>query len=56
VTLTIVEAAKSLGISESSFRTLVLPELRVVQAGPRLKLVRVGELDRWAERHEAIGG
>jgi len=54
VTLTIVEAAASLGISESSFRSLVLPELRVVCAGPRLKLVRVEELDRWARRREAL--
>jgi hypothetical protein len=56
VTLTIVEAAAALGISESSFRTLVLPDLRVVHAGPRLKLVRIVELDRWAERREAVGG
>jgi hypothetical protein len=56
VTLTIAEAAFALGISESSFRTLVLPDLRVVQAGPRLKLVRISELDRWAERREALGG
>jgi hypothetical protein len=55
VTLTIIEAAEALGISESSFRTLVLPNLRVVHAGPRLKLVRLVELDRWAERREAIG-
>jgi hypothetical protein len=38
--LTIAEAAGALGISESSFRTLVLPEIRVVCVGPRLKLVR----------------
>lgn len=54
VTLTIAEAASALGISESSFRALVLPDLRVVCAGPRLKLVRVAELDRWAQRLEAI--
>ena len=54
VTLTIAEAASALGISESSFRALVLPDLRVVCAGPRLKLVRVAELDRWAQRLEAL--
>ena len=55
VTLTLAEAAAALGISESSFRRYVLPELRVVSAGPRLTLVRVSELDRWAQRFEAIG-
>jgi hypothetical protein len=54
VTLTLVEAASALGVSEASFRRHVLPELRVVQAGPRLKLVRVAELDRWAQRLEAL--
>ena len=34
--------------------TFVLPELRVVQASPRLMLVRVAELERWATRREAI--
>jgi hypothetical protein len=32
----------------------VLPDLRVVCAGPRLKLVRVAEIDRWAQRVEAL--
>ena len=32
----------------------VLPNLRVVHAGPRLKLVRIVELDRWAQRLEAL--
>jgi hypothetical protein len=54
VTLTLVEAASALGVSEASFRRHVLPELRVVRAGPRLKLVRVAELDRWAQRLEAL--
>jgi len=54
VALTIVEAATAIGISEASFRRHVLPHLRVVHAGPRLKLVRVVELDRWAQRHEAL--
>lgn len=55
VTLTIVEAAESLGVSEASFRRHILPNLRVVSAGPRLTLIRVAELDRWAEKREAIG-
>lgn len=54
VALTIAEAAAAIGVSESSFRRYVLPNLRVVQAGPRLTLVRISELDRWAERREAL--
>ena len=54
VALTIAEAAAAIGISESSFRRYVLPNLRVIQAGPRLTLVRINELDRWAERREAL--
>jgi excisionase family DNA binding protein len=54
VTLTISEAAAALGISNDTFRRFVLPELRVVQASPRLILVRVAELERWATRREAL--
>jgi hypothetical protein len=56
VTLTIVEAAASLGVSEASFRRHILPSLRVVAAGPRLTLIRVSELDRWASKREVISG
>lgn len=52
--LTISEAAAALGISNDTFRRFVLPELRVVQASPRLMLVRVAELERWATRREAL--
>jgi excisionase family DNA binding protein len=54
VTLTISEAAAALGISNDTFRRFVLPELRVVQASPRLMLIRVAELERWATRREAL--
>lgn len=54
MTLTIGEAAAALGISNDTFRRFVLPELRVVQASPRLTLVRVAELERWATRREAL--
>ncbi len=54
VALTLVEAATAIGVSESSFRRYVLPDLRVIQAGPRLTLVRLAELDRWLERRQAI--
>ena len=45
---------ETIGVSESSFRRYVLPELRVVQAGPRLTLVRITELDRYLEQHQAL--
>jgi hypothetical protein len=56
VTLTIAESASALGVSEASFRRHNLPNLRVVAAGPRLTLIRVSELDRWAEKREVISG
>ena len=49
VALTVAEAAEAVGISESSFRRYLLPELRVVAVAPRLTLVRVTELDRFLE-------
>jgi hypothetical protein len=54
VALKVEEAAASIGMSESSFRRHVLHELRVVHATPRLKLIRIAELERWLERHEAL--
>jgi hypothetical protein len=54
VTLTLAESAEALGVSEDTFRRYVLPDLRVIQASPRIALVRVVELERWAERHEAM--
>jgi excisionase family DNA binding protein len=54
VALTIAEAAAALSMSEPTFRRLVVGELRVIHAGPRTTLVRVSELERWCERHEAL--
>lgn len=54
VALTISEGAEALGMSEATFRRLVVGELRVIHAGPRTTLVRVSELERWCERHEAL--
>jgi hypothetical protein len=31
-----------------------MPDLRVIRVGRRL-LVRIAELERWAQRHEALG-
>lgn len=54
VALTIDEAALALGISRDHLERHVLPDLRVIRVGRRL-LVRIAELERWAQRHEAIG-
>ena len=54
VALTIDEAALALGISRDHLERHVLPELRVIRVGRRL-LVRIAELERWAQRHEAVG-
>ena len=54
VALTIDEAALALGMSRDHLERHVLPDLRVIRVGRRL-LVRVAELERWAQRHEAIG-
>ena len=54
VTLTIDEAALALGMSRDHLERHVLDDLRVIRVGRRL-LVRVAELERWAQRHEAIG-
>jgi excisionase family DNA binding protein len=54
VTLTIDEAALALGISRDHLERHVLPDLRVIRVGRRL-LVRIAELERWAQRNEAVG-
>jgi excisionase family DNA binding protein len=54
VALTIDEAALALGMSRDHLERHVLPDLRVIRVGRRL-LVRVAELERWAQRHEALG-
>jgi hypothetical protein len=55
VALTLAEAAEAVGISESTFRRYVLPELRIVAVAPGLTLVRVAELDRFLQLRQAIG-
>ena len=54
VALTLDEAAEALGVSRDHLERHILSELRVIRVGRRL-LVRVAELERWAERHEAVG-
>jgi len=53
VAVGIDEAAAALGLSRDSFRRHVLPDLRVVRVGAR-RLVRVAELERWAQRIEMV--
>ena len=53
VTLTVDEACTSLGVSRDHFERHIVRDLRVIRVGRRL-LVRVAELERWAERHEAL--
>jgi excisionase family DNA binding protein len=54
VALTIDEAALALGMSRDHLERHVLADLRVIRVGRRM-LVRVAELERWAQRHEAHG-
>ncbi len=44
--LTRREAAESIGVSLSTFRDQVQPELRVIRRG-RVRLIPVAELERW---------
>ena len=53
VTLTVDEACASLGVSRDHFERHIVGDLRVVRVGRRL-LVRVAELERWAERCESL--
>jgi excisionase family DNA binding protein len=46
------EAAQALGVSIDFLEDHVLPELRVVRVGRR-RLIPVGELEGWLERHAA---
>ncbi len=54
VALTLDEAAEALGVSRDHPERHILGDLRVIRVGRRL-LVRIAELERWAERHEAVG-
>ena len=48
--LTRQEAAESLGMSLTSFKDHVQPEVRVIRRG-RLRVIPVSELEAWAERN-----
>ena len=53
VTLTKDEAAVSLGISLDHFERHVMASVRLIRCGRRV-LIRVAELERWAQEHEAV--
>ena len=53
LSLTVDEAARSLGISRDHFERHVMPNLRVVRSGRR-RLVPIGELDRWLDQHATM--
>lgn len=53
--LTIEEAAAAVGMSESSFKRHVQPELRIVRRGS-LRIIPVPEIERWLEGNAAFTG
>ena len=53
VTLTVDEVGTSLGVSRDHFERHIVDELRETRFGRRL-LVRLAELERGAERREAL--
>lgn len=54
-TLTLEEAAASIGVSLSHFRRHVLPDLRVIYSG-NVRLVSLVELAHWAEKQARLAG
>lgn len=53
--LTVEEAAKAVGMSESSFKRHVQPELRIVRRGS-LRIIPVSEIERWLEGNATFAG
>jgi hypothetical protein len=53
--LTVEEAAKAVGMSESSFKRHVQPELRIVRRGS-LRIIPVPEIERWLEGNATLAG
>ena len=51
VALTRQEAAASLGMGLTSFEQYVQPHVKIVRRG-KLRVIRVAELERWAEENE----
>jgi hypothetical protein len=53
--LTVEEAAEAVGMSESSFKRHVQPELRVVRRGS-LRIIPVPEIERWLAGNATLAG
>jgi hypothetical protein len=53
--LTVAEAAEVIGMSESSFKRHVQPELRIVRRGS-LRIIPLFEVERWLEKNATLAG
>jgi excisionase family DNA binding protein len=53
--LTVAEAAQAVGMSESSFKRHVQPELRIVRRGS-LRIIPLSEVERWLEHNATFAG
>lgn len=53
--LTVEEAAQAVGMSESSFKRHVQPELRIVRRGS-LRIIPIPEIERWLEGNATLAG
>jgi len=53
--LTVAEAAQVVGMSESSFKRHVQPELRIVRRGS-LRIIPLAEVERWLEQNASFAG
>lgn len=51
--LTVEEAAKAVGMSESSFKRHVQPELRIVRRGS-LRIIPIREIEKWLEGNATL--
>ncbi|MFL5897993.1 MAG: hypothetical protein ACJ76D_05965 [Solirubrobacterales bacterium] len=49
------EAAQVVGMSESSFKRHVQPELRIVRRGS-LRVIPLSEIEKWLERNATLAG
>ena len=53
--LTVEEAAQAVGMSESSFKRHVQPELRIVRRGS-LRIIPILEIERWLSGNATLAG
>ena len=53
--LTVEEAAAAVGMSESSFKRHVQPELRIVRRGS-LRIIPVSEVEKWLATNATLAG